>query len=207
MLVLECFHKCHSKQVFSEQAAGILSLHEYDGKQTEQKMEVKTGKRDHLINQVVNTNKLRKIDDTIRKTIMIKLNRQTVSLTSEVNELRKEKKNLQSKIKELQGSIKKTKQHLPQFMKENKHSSIAEMVPGNISAIRSAPSNYNSPKLLPFQVYHQNKSTIRSSIHSNVVAKSTGEENSTQLPSIIKNSNYGSIFQQSSLVGVRQIED
>lgn len=32
-------------------------------------------KRDYLIKQVVNTNNLRKIDDSIRRTIMIKLNR------------------------------------------------------------------------------------------------------------------------------------
>ena len=44
-----------------------------------------------LIKQVVNTNNLRKIDDHIRRTIMVKLNRETVSLTWEVNELRKEK--------------------------------------------------------------------------------------------------------------------
>jgi hypothetical protein len=52
-----------------------------------------------LIKQVVNTNKLRKIDDNIRRTIMIKLNRETVSLTCEVNELRKEKKKLATKVK------------------------------------------------------------------------------------------------------------
>lgn len=34
-------------------------------------------KRDHMIKQVMNTNKLRKIDDTIRRTIMVKLNRET----------------------------------------------------------------------------------------------------------------------------------
>jgi hypothetical protein len=48
-------------------------------------VEVAVGKRDHLIKQVVNTNNLRKIDDNIRRTIMIKLNRETVSLTCEVN--------------------------------------------------------------------------------------------------------------------------
>ena len=32
-------------------------------------------KRDYLIKQVVNTNNLRKIDDSIRRTIMVKLNR------------------------------------------------------------------------------------------------------------------------------------
>ena len=62
-------------------------------------------KRDYLIKQVVNTNNLRKIDDSIRRTIMIKLNRETVSLTWEVNELRKEKKTLAIKIKEIQSSI------------------------------------------------------------------------------------------------------
>lgn len=48
----------------------------------EQKIDVFVGKRDHLIDQVVNTNKLRKIDDKIKKTLMYKLNRETVSLTS-----------------------------------------------------------------------------------------------------------------------------
>jgi hypothetical protein len=38
-------------------------------------VEVAVEKRDHLIKQVVNTNNLRKIDDSIRRTIMIKLNR------------------------------------------------------------------------------------------------------------------------------------
>lgn len=33
------------------------------------------GKRDYLIKQVVNSNNLRKIDDNIRRTIMVKLNR------------------------------------------------------------------------------------------------------------------------------------
>ena len=141
---------------------------------------------------------------------MIKLNRETVNLTSEVNELRKEKKNLLSKIKELQLFIKDIKQYFTENnVKENINSSIAEIVPGNISAIRSSPSNYNSPKLLPFQLYHQNKSTIRNSNHEKIVTKSIAEENSTQLPSIIKNSNSysGSIFEQSSLVGVQEKED
>ena len=62
-------------------------------------------KRDYLIKQVVNTNNLRKIDDSIRRTIMVKLNRETVSLTWEVNELRKEKKTLAIKVKELQSSV------------------------------------------------------------------------------------------------------
>lgn len=62
-----------------------------------------------MIKQVVNTNNLRKIDDTIRRTIMIKLNRETVGLTCEVNELRKEKKTLGFKIKELQNSVKDLK--------------------------------------------------------------------------------------------------
>ncbi len=52
-----------------------------------------------MIKQVVNTNNLRKIDDSIRRTIMVKLNRETVSLTCEVNELRKEKKTLAIKVK------------------------------------------------------------------------------------------------------------
>ena len=37
--------------------------------------EQKVDKRDYLIKQVVNTNNLRKIDDSIRRTIMVKLNR------------------------------------------------------------------------------------------------------------------------------------
>ena len=47
--------------------------------------DVAVDKRDYLIKQVVNTNNLRKIDDHIRRTIMVKLNRETVSLTWEVN--------------------------------------------------------------------------------------------------------------------------
>lgn len=69
-------------------------------------VQVAVEKRDHLIKQVVNTNNLRKIDDSIRRTIMIKLNRETVSLTCEVNELRKEKKTLSIKLKEIHSCIK-----------------------------------------------------------------------------------------------------
>lgn len=63
-------------------------------------------KRDHLIKQVFNTNNLGKINDNIKRTIMIKLNRETVSLTCEVNELRKEKKTLSIKLKEIHSCIK-----------------------------------------------------------------------------------------------------
>ncbi|CAM6001234.1 unnamed protein product [Sphagnum balticum] len=76
----------------------------------EQPIEVAVGHRDYLIKQVVNTNNLRKIDDSIRRTIMVKLNRETVSLTCEVNELRKEKKTLISKVRELQSCLKDLKE-------------------------------------------------------------------------------------------------
>lgn len=105
--IIENFHQCYSKPVFAEKVKKILcvdSLERYQDK--EQKIEVFVEKRDHLIDQVVNTNKLRKIDDTIRKTIMVKLNRETVNLTSEVNELRKEKKVLTVKVRDLQSCIK-----------------------------------------------------------------------------------------------------
>lgn len=103
---MENFHQCYSKPVFAEKVKKILSvdnLKDYQDK--EQKIEVLVDKRDHLIDQVINTNKLRKIDDTIRNTIMVKLNRETVNLTSEVNELRKEKKGLTVKIRDLQSCI------------------------------------------------------------------------------------------------------
>lgn len=90
------------------------------------------GKRDHLIKQVVNTNNLRKIDDTIRRTIMIKLNRETVSLTCEVNELRKEKKTLSIKLKEIQTCIKDLQE--TEIFKEN--NSVQDIIPVNISIIR-----------------------------------------------------------------------
>jgi regulator of replication initiation timing len=149
-----------------------------------------------LIEKVINTNKLRKIDDTIKKTIMIKLNGETVKLTSEVNELRKEKKNLISKTKQLQLNIKDIRTHFTEKNVKENANSITEFVPGNISAIRSENSKHQSPKLLPFQLYHQNKPSQRTSIHSKMQAKSIAEENSTQLPSIIKNSQSysGSIF-------------
>jgi hypothetical protein len=72
-------------------------------------VEVAVGERDHLIKQVTNANNLRRIDDTIRRTIMIKLNRETVSLTWEVNELRKEKKILGIKVNEIETNIKELK--------------------------------------------------------------------------------------------------
>ena len=50
---------------------------------------------------------------------------------------------------------------------------MTEIVPGNISAIRSSQSN--SPKLLPFQLYHQTKSTIRTSGHEKIITKSIVE--------------------------------
>lgn len=90
------------------------------------------GKRDHLIKQVVNTNNLRKIDDSIRRTIMIKLNRETVSLTCEVNELRKEKKTLSIKLKEIQTCIKDLQE--TEIFKEN--NSVQDIIPVNISIIR-----------------------------------------------------------------------
>ena len=67
--------------------------------------ELAVGKRDHLIKQVVNASNLGNIDDSIRRTIMVKLNRETVTLTCEVNELRKEKKTLGIKIKALTTAI------------------------------------------------------------------------------------------------------
>ena len=84
--VQECFHQCHSKAVFAQKVKDILSVREISqDSDSQDKVDMQIGKRDHLINQVVNTNKLRKIEDTIKKTIMIKLNRETVNLISEVN--------------------------------------------------------------------------------------------------------------------------
>ena len=48
---------------------------------------------------------------------MVKLNRQTVTLTWEVNELRKEKKTLAIKVKELQSCIGDLRE--PEVSKEN----------------------------------------------------------------------------------------
>lgn len=61
-------------------------------------------KRDYLIKQVVNTNNLRKIDDSIRRTIMVKLNRETVSLTwgSELAEKIKKISSYQTEITSVQ---------------------------------------------------------------------------------------------------------
>lgn len=105
--VQECYHACHSRTVFTQKIKEILNSRQVleDG-DTGEKIDAKIEKRDHLIDQVVNTNKLRKIEDTIKKTIMIKLNRETVNLTSEVNELRKEKKTLATKTNELIAYIK-----------------------------------------------------------------------------------------------------
>lgn len=158
---------------------------------------------------MVNTNKLRKIDDSIRRTIMIKLNRETVSLTCEVNELRKEKKKLNTKITELKRFIEELsegkdlakdyvktleKNNVPSSRKLNRSSINSdtpleeEIVPTNISIIRSKPSKHlasvpSKEKLLPFQVYHKSKS--KPSLHSKQYAKSYFEESSTQLPSIL----------------------
>ena len=62
-----------------------INIDSVEDANSEAPIEVAVEKRDHLIKQVVNTNNLRKIDDNIRRTIMIKLNRETVSLTCEVN--------------------------------------------------------------------------------------------------------------------------
>lgn len=71
---------------------------------------------------------------------MVKLNRETVSLTWEVNELRKERKSLAIKIKELQSSIGELKE--PETCKEN--CSDADIVPANISIIKRQVSKHNS---------------------------------------------------------------
>lgn len=122
--VLECFHTSQSKHEFVDEVCKLLELNDSDlSKENEEKIEGNIGKRDHLIEKVINTNKLRKIDDTIKKTIMIKLNGETVKLTSEVNELRKEKKNLISKTKQLQLNIKDIRTHFTEKnVKENANS-------------------------------------------------------------------------------------
>jgi hypothetical protein len=143
------------------------------------------GKRDRMISQVINTNKMRKIYNINKKTIMVKLNRETVNLTSEVNELRKEKKFLATRIKDLQASLRELQEqfHEREKDKENEQS-LTDIIPANISVIRSQPSRHSKP--LPFQVYHQNKLTQRSSTYSKINSKSIVEEGSTQLPSIVK---------------------
>ena len=202
--VQECFHACHSKPVFAQKVKEILNSRQVSSEEGQgENVDGKVGKRDHLIDQVVNTNKLRKIEDTIKKTIMIKLNRETVNLTSEVNELRKEKKNLSTKINDLLASIREIKSQLPDKENQKDVSSLTDIVPVNISVIRSHNSKHSKP--LPFQVYQQNKITNRNSSHSKLNGKSIGEESSTQLPSINKNQSYsGSILEQSSLFGVQE---
>jgi hypothetical protein len=66
--------------------------------------------------------------------------------------------------------------------------------------IRSQPSKHSKP--LPFQVYHQNKLTQRSSTYSKINSKSIVEEGSTQLPSLIKQNQ--SYAEQSTLFGVQE---
>lgn len=51
--------------------------------------------------------------------------------------------------------------------------SLTDIVPANISVIRSQPSKHSKP--LPFQVYHQNKLTQRSSTYSKLNSKSIVE--------------------------------
>ena len=161
------------------------------------------GKRDHLIKQVVNANNLRKIDDNIRRTIMVKLNRETVTLTCEVNELRKEKKTLGVKVKNLMASIRELKDN--EGYKEN-NSSMQDIVPTNISMIRKQVSKYSmSQKSLPFHAYHHSKNNTRS--HLKACSKEI-EESSTQLPSLLpsmlKHSLSGG---DSALFGVEETED
>ena len=205
--VEECFRECHSKVLFAQKVKDILSVREVslEGEE-EQNVEGKVNRRDHLIDQVVNTNKLRKIEDTIKKTIMIKLNRETVNLTSEVNELRKEKKLLTTRMNELQSYIGEVSLHFPDKENPKDISSLTDIVPVNISVIRSQNSKHAKP--LPFQLYQQNKASHRGSTYSKLNAKSIIDENSTQLPSINKNHSYSaSVLEQSSLFGVQEYED
>jgi hypothetical protein len=87
-------------------------------------------------------------------------------------------------------------------------SSLTDIVPINISVIRSHTSKHSKP--LPFQIYQQNKLQSFGSSHSKLNSKSIVEEGSTQLPSIIKHSQSyagGSILEQSSLFGVEENDD
>jgi hypothetical protein len=127
---------------------------------------------------------------------MIKLNRETVSLTCEVNELRKEKKKYTAKIKELKQYINDLNDW--DSNKENPMNTKAkltlshhddEIVPANISIIRSRPSKHlnsvsSREKLLPFQLYHSNKMS-KHSYHSRNYTKGDFDESSTQLPSLL----------------------
>ena len=133
---------------------------------------------------------------------MIKLNRETVNLTSEVNELRKQKKVSTVKIRDLLASIKELRGQFQQKENIKDISSLTDIVPVNISVIRSQNSKHTKP--LPFQVYHQNKLFSHGSSHSKMNSKSISDEVSTQLPSIIKHSQSyaGSMLEQSSLFGV-----
>ena len=72
--------------------------------------------------------------------------------------------------------------------------------------IRSKQTKSNS-KLLPFQLYHQNKSISKPSTHTKNNVKSYYEDSSTQLPSIIKNSHVMSSKDTSRLYGVEENDD
>lgn len=63
-----------------------------------------------------------------------------------------------------------------------------DIVPANISIIRTKPSKHQSVhKLLPFQLYHSNKKSKHqdSSIHNRTYTKGDLDESSTQLPSLL----------------------
>ena len=110
-------------------------------------------------------------------------------------------RDLLTSIKELRGQF-QDKENLKDI------SSFTDIVPVNISVIRSQNSKHTKP--LPFQVYHQNKLFSHSSSHSKVNSKSITDEVSTQLPSIIKHSQSyagGSMLEQSSLFGVEENDD
>lgn len=71
-------------------------------------------------------------------------------------------------------------------------------MPANISIIRKETSKHSSQKLLPFQLYHHNKSYNKSKNLSKEF-----DESSTQLPSLLKHSLSGlNLMENSQLYGV-----
>ena len=65
-----------------------------------------------------------------------------------------------------------------------------DIVPANISIIRSKPSKHmqiisGREKLLPFQLYHNNKISKHSYHNSRNMTKGDFDESSTQLPSLL----------------------
>lgn len=69
------FHEAANVDLFKERVKEFVTLVDSNGNEPQPSIDSEIEKRDVLIRKVNNTNDLRKIDDSIRKTIMVKLNR------------------------------------------------------------------------------------------------------------------------------------